>query len=105
MLLTTWGDVLTQSFQGLWYGIVNFVPNLIVAIVIFILGWMIGSILGRLVAQVIKAIKVDTALESAGAGDVLSRAGFKLDSGAFIGGLVKWFFIVLFLVASLDVLG
>ncbi len=105
MLLTTWGDVLTQSFQGLWFGIVSFVPNLIVAVVIFILGWMIGSLLGRLVAQVIKAIKVDTALESAGAGDILSRAGFKLDSGAFIGGLVKWFFIVVFLVASFDVLG
>lgn len=96
---------MTQSFQGLWFGIINFVPNLVVAVVIFILGWMIGSVLGRLVAQVIKAIRVDSALESAGAADVLSRAGFKLDSGAFIGGLVKWFFIVVFLVASFDVLG
>lgn len=96
---------MTQSFQGLWYGIINFVPNLVVAVVIFILGWMIGSVLGRLVAQIIKAIRVDSALESAGAADVLSRAGFKLDSGAFIGGLVKWFFIVVFLVASFDVLG
>ena len=105
MLLTTWGVAFDQSLQGLWYGVVNFVPNLVVAVIIFILGWMIGSILGRLVAQVIKAIRVDTALESAGAADVLSRAGFKLDSGAFIGGLVKWFFIVVFLVASFDVLG
>jgi len=105
MLLETWGDVLTQSFQGLWFGVVNFVPNLVVALIIFILGWMVGSILGRLIAQVIRAIRVDAALESAGAVDVLSRAGFKLDSGAFIGGLVKWFFIVVFLVASFDVLG
>jgi len=105
MLLQTWSDVLTQSFQGLWYGVVGFVPNLVVAVIIFILGWMIGSILGRVVAQIIKAIRVDTALASAGAADVLSRAGLKLDSGAFIGGLVKWFFIVVFLVASFDVLG
>ena len=99
------GRCVRPVLQGLWYGVVNFVPNLVVAVIIFILGWMIGSILGRLVAQVIKAIRVDTALESAGAADVLSRAGFKLDSGAFIGGLVKWFFIVVFLVASFDVLG
>ena len=37
--------------------------------------------------------------------DVMSRAGFTLDSGSFLGGLVKWFVIVLFLVASLEVLG
>ena len=81
-----------------------FVPNLVVAVVIFILGWIIGSVLGRLVSQVVKAIRVDTALQSAGAGDVLSRAGFRLDSGAFIGGLVRWFFIIAFLVAAFDVL-
>jgi len=36
---------------------------------------------------------------------VLSRAGFNLDSGAFIGGLVRWFVIIIFLIASIDVLG
>ena len=105
MLLQTWSAVLTSSFQDLWLGVVPFVPNLVVAVVIFILGWIIGSVLGRLVSQVVKAIRVDTALQSAGAGDVLSRAGFRLDSGAFIGGLVRWFFIIAFLVAAFDVLG
>lgn len=105
MLLQTWGEVLTQSFQDLWVGVIAFVPNLVVAIVIFILGWVIGAVLGRVVSQIIKAIRVDSALESAGASDVLSRAGFRLDSGAFVGGLVKWFFIIAFLVAAFDVLG
>jgi len=105
MLLQTWGDVLTDSFQSLWVGVISFVPNLIVAVIIFILGWIIGAVLGRVVAQIIKAVRVDSALESAGAGDMLSRAGFRLDSGAFIGGLVKWFFIIAFLVAAFDVLG
>jgi len=105
MLLQTWSEVLTQSFQDLWVGVIAFVPNLIVAIVIFILGWVIGAVLGRVVSQIIKAVHVDRALESAGASDVLSRAGFRLDSGAFIGGLVKWFFIIAFLVAAFDVLG
>ena len=34
----------------------------------------------------------------------MNRAGMKLNLGAFIGGLVKWFVIVVFLVASLDIL-
>jgi len=105
MLLQTWSEVLTQSFQSLWVGVVDFVPNLVIAIIIFILGWVIGAVLGRVVAQFIKAVKIDRALESAGVGDILSKAGFRLDSGAFVGSLVRWFFIIAFLVASFDVLG
>lgn len=105
MLLTSWGDVLTASFQDLWAGVVAFVPNLLVAIIIFILGWLIGNVLGRWIAQIIRALKVDQALESIGTGHLVSRAGFKLDAGAFIGGLVKWFIVVVFLMAATDVLG
>jgi len=105
MLINTWGDVLTRSFQDLWLGIVNFIPELVVAFIIFILGWIIGAVLGKAVAQIIQALKLDNALRSAGFEGAVSRAGFKLDSGAFIGDLVKWFVIVVFLVASLDVLG
>jgi hypothetical protein len=57
MYLTTWADVLNQSLQGLTWGVIQFVPNLLVAILIFIIGWVVGAGLGRLVAQVIGAIK------------------------------------------------
>lgn len=105
MFLTTWADVLNNSLQSLFWGIVQFVPNLLVAIIIFIVGWLVGAGLGRLVAQVIAAIKVDQALRSAGVEKVVERAGFTLNAGRFLGELVKWFFIIVFLVASLDVLG
>lgn len=104
MFLTTWADVLTMSFQGLISGLVQFVPNLVVALIIFIIGWLVGAGLGRLIAQVIGSLRVDQALRAAGVERVLDRAGFTLNSGAFIGALVKWFFIIVFLLASLDVL-
>ena len=105
MFLTTWADVLTQSFQNLSYGLVAFIPNLIVAIIFFVVGWLVGAGIGRLVAQVVNALRVDQALRAAGVERVVERAGFTLNSGAFLGFLVKWFFIIVFLVASLDALG
>lgn len=105
MILQTWADVLTQSFQNLWIGVLTFVPNVIVAIIIFILGWLVGSALGRIVDQVVKSIKLDQGLKSTGLNEAIERAGFTLDSGVFLGGLVRWFFIIVFLVASLEVLG
>lgn len=104
MLIQTWADVLTQSFQDLWLGVAGFAPNLVIAVIIFIIGWVVGSVLGRVIAQVVKSLKVDNALRSSGLDDVLGRAGFELDSGKFLGALVKWFVIVVFLVASLEVL-
>lgn len=105
MLIETWADVLTRSFQDLWVGLVAFIPNIIVALIIFVLGWLVGAALGRVVAQLIKSLKVDAALKSTGFSETVERAGFTLNSGEFVGALVKWFFIVVFLVASLDVLG
>ena len=96
---------MTLSFQNLWVGVVNFVPNLVIALVILILGWLIGALLGRAIAQVFRSLKVDEALRHAGFESVVRRGGMNLDSGAFIGGLVKWFVIVIFLVAAFDVLG
>lgn len=105
MFLTEWANVLTASFQGLFYGLVAFLPNLVAAIIIFIIGWLIGAGLARVVEQVIAAIKVDQALRAAGVERVIERAGWKMNAGAFLGTLVKWFFIIVFLVAALEVLG
>jgi small-conductance mechanosensitive channel len=104
MVFTTWADVLSSSFQNLFYGLVSFIPNLVIAVVIFAVGWLVGVGLGRVVAQVVNALRVDNALRATGLERVLSRAGFELSSGKFLGALVEWFFIIVFLVAALEVL-
>jgi|SRR6185312_14681955 len=105
MYLQTWEQVLSLSFQNLWLGVVNFVPNLVIALVILVIGWLVGALFGRAIWQVFRSLKIDEALRRAGFEGFLRRGGINLDSGAFIGGLVKWFIIVVFLVASFDVLG
>jgi hypothetical protein len=105
MPITTWAQALTLSFQSLFYGLVQYLPNLLLAIIIFVIGWLIGAGLSRVIAQVINSLRVDQALRAAGVERVLERAGFKLNSGKFLGMLVKWFVIVLFLVAALQMLG
>lgn len=104
MLLQTWAQVFSESLQGIGIGLIEFLPNLIVALFIFVLGWIIGAVLGRVVAQIIDSIKVDNALRGVGLEDVLNRAGFTLNAGRFLGGLIKWFVIIVFLVASLEIL-
>ncbi len=105
MIVQTWLDVLQQSFKQLAEGVIGFIPNFVFAVVIFVIGWVVGTLVGKLIAQAINVIQVDKALKSAGVDDIVEKAGFTLNSGKFIGGLVQWFIIVLFLVASLEILG
>ncbi len=105
MVLETWSEVLATSFQDLWLGIIAFLPKLLLSVIIFCIGWVIALTLDKVVARVIRIFRVDKALQGLGIEKYLGRGGFRLDSGAFIGGLVKWFFIIAFLVAAIDVLG
>lgn len=105
MFIQTWGGVFSDSLLNLWAGFISFVPSLLGAIILFIIGWVVGSIIGKAVAQVIDALKLNKLFESAGATDLMNRAGLKLNVGGFIGGLVKWFIIIVFLMASLEIMG
>lgn len=96
---------LQESFNNLLWAAVNFLPSLILAIIIFVIGWFLGVLVGRVVSQAIRAIKVDHALKAAGVEEVVNRAGWSLNSGEFIGSLVKWFVIIVFLLAALSVMG
>jgi len=105
MLIQSWGEVFSQSFVGLWYGFVSFVPNLLGALILFVIGWIVGPIVGRAISQLFAMLKLDKLFESAGASNFLNRAGLRLNVSGFIGGVVKWFIIIVFLMASLQIVG
>jgi len=96
---------LTQSFQSLWVNVISYLPSIFVALVIFLAGWVTGMVLGEWVSKLIKTIKLDRFLSQLGINNVVEKAGYRLDTGAFLGSLVKWFVILAFLIASVDVLG
>ncbi len=105
MFIQTWGEVFSNSLVNLWYGFMNFVPGLLGAVILFIIGWIVAVIIGKAVTSLVAAIKIDKLFESAGARDVMTRAGIRVSVSGFIGRLVKWLIIVVFLMASLEIIG
>ena len=104
MVLQTWGDVIVASLQEVWTSVAGFLPLLVGALVVFVIGWIVAVSLGKVIEQIVKDLKVDLVLEKLELHKVLDRAGIQLNSGAFIGGLVRWFLIVVFLLAALNIL-
>lgn len=105
MVLQTWGDVIVASLQQSWAAVANFVPLLVGAIVVFVVGWIVAVALGKVVEQVVRALRVDALLQKLEFERTLERGGVRLNSGAFVGGLVKWFLIIVFLLAAVNIIG
>ena len=82
-----------------------FAPKLVVAVALFILGWFLGSVVARALEQVFMALKVDKLFTSIGADDFFRKAGMNLNTGHFVGQVVKWFVIIVFLLPSLNLVG
>ena len=101
----SWGDVFNTSLQGLWFGFMQFVPRFVVAVVFFIVGWVLGSLIAKAIEQVFSSLKIDNLFKSIGAENFFRKAGVRLNTGYFVGQLVKWFIIIVFLLPSLSLVG
>jgi hypothetical protein len=79
-------------------------PALVGAILVFVAGWIVAVALGKAVEHIVKIIRVDDVVEKAGTKGRLRKAGVELNIAKFFGGLVKWFLILVFLMAATDIL-
>ncbi len=104
MVVQSWADILVASFQTWWSAFVNFLPNFLGALIVFLIGLLIAAGLGSLVNKIITAIKLDKLLSKLGVDKFCERAGWKLNSGKFLGEVIRWFFILVFLLAATDIL-
>lgn len=98
-------DIVRSSLLTLWGGVAMFLPRFIAAVVVFLVGWLIAELLGKLAYHVVKILHVDNALSKVGFRQAWERSGFKLDTPMLFCELVKWFFVVVFLMAATNILG
>ena len=98
-------DIVRNSLMTLWGGVALFLPQLIAAVVVFLVGWLVAELLGKLAYHVVKILHVDNALGKVGFRQAWERSGFKLNTPMLFYELVKWFFVVVFLMAATNILG
>jgi len=101
----TWGEVFNASLQDLWWGFIQFAPKLIIAIIFFIIGWVLGSLVAKAFEHVFASLKIDKLFQSVKLDDFMRRAGMNLNTGYFVGQVVRWFVIIIFLLPSLNLVG
>lgn len=104
MVIQNWAEVVVSSFQNLWINTIQVLGNVFGALIVFIIGLIVASGIGTLVEKLVGLIRLDNALRKLGLENYLERGNLSLNSGRFLGRLVYWFLVVVFLLAASDIL-
>jgi hypothetical protein len=103
--MTNWIEIIEATFSGLWIGLLDFIPSLIIAILVFVAGWFIAIGSGRVIVEILKKLKVDKIFEKGSCKQILTKADLKVDVPRFIGAIVKWVLVIVFLMITVEILG
>jgi hypothetical protein len=97
--------VLQGPLVALWETIVAYLPSLLGAMIVFLIGVIVALVLRTVVVKVIHLLRVDELARRLEITSQFERVGLRLHIGFLLGWIVKWFFIVMGLIAATDILG
>ncbi|MCK9577894.1 hypothetical protein M0R01_00165 [bacterium] len=80
-------------------------PSVIWGIVVFFVGWFIAEKIKKIVKTVLDRIRINQMLKTLGWEDFFDRYDTKLDMSGFIGSIIGFFFIIVFLSISFEIIG
>lgn len=103
-MVENWALIIHEALQDFWQGFVGFIPALIGAILVFVIGWFISIGVGKLVAKILGKLRFNQFFEKGGWKEALEKAEFKVDAAGFVGAIVKWVLVIVFLYAAVGIL-
>lgn len=96
---------IADALGELWGRLISLVPTLLGALIVLVIGWVIALSIGRLIQRVLELVRLNDPFEKmTGLRSTVERAGWELNIPKFLGGLVKWFLILVALLATANIL-
>ncbi|MDO8435844.1 MAG: hypothetical protein Q7S82_00455 [bacterium] len=104
-MVLDWYSVTIGALLNLWQGFLGFLPVALGAIIVFGIGWFVSVGVGKLVTEILKKAKFNQLFDKGSWKTAFDKAEIKVDASNFIGAIVKWVFVIVFLLAAVDILG
>ena len=101
-------DTGTAVITGLAAAIAAFMtalPSVIGAILLLIIGWIVAGFIGGILAKFLRTIHIDDLAERSGIAGFLRKAKVRADAAGVIGGLVKWYVRLVFILMAANAVG
>lgn len=105
MILGDWYSITINALLDLWQGFLGFLPSLIGAIVVFVVGWFVALAIGKLVSEILSRLKFNVLFEKTDWQRAFQKAKLTVNPAEFLGAIVKWILVIVFLLAAVEILG
>ena len=96
---------LINAFNNVFASIYDFIPSLIAAILVFIIGVLIANWCKKIIIKIFRTINLGKAVQNKALDCFLKEADIKKSIEAILGGIVKWLLVLIFAMASANILG
>lgn len=98
-------NTLSMSATGVGRSVVDVAASVLIAVIVFVVGWLVAVLVSKALQKVVKSIKLDSLLKTAGVDELLNKMDVRLNSGKFLGEIVRWYLVVVFLIVSFNIIG
>lgn len=93
------------AFANMWAAIIGALPQIVMTLLILALGLLLAGVLKQATIRLAEMLKLDKLVAKLELNEILERADLELSLSKLLGWFVKWFVIVLTLVAAADIIG
>lgn len=104
-MITDWSNITLQALQNAWEGTIEFLPKIGIGLLVFVIGWIISSGIGKLIARALRKINLDRLFQKSGWKSALESADIRVNPSEFLGAIVKWILVIVFLQIFVEILG
>jgi small-conductance mechanosensitive channel len=91
-------------FNSIYQSFIDFFPKILQAIFVFLIGWFLAKWIGKLVNKFLNKVRLNEILKQMGWREPLAKVDLQLNAPQFFGELFRWFFVILFLAVSAEIL-
>ena len=91
--------------QLIWQKLTEISPSIFWAGLVLLIGILVAKWVGALSAAFLSKIRLNQVLKRMGLEEALAKIDARLNAPKFFGEIVKWFLIIVFLMAASEILG
>lgn len=103
--ITDTGTAVITGFAAAIAAFLSALPSLIGALLLLALGWIIAGFVGGVLARFLRTVRFNELAQRSGVTEFLKRANVNADPAGVVGGLVKWYVRLVFVVMAANAVG
>ena len=103
--VVNWQDAFLLALSDTLTNILSYIPIVLAALAVFLIGLILAKWGKVLTVKILRAVKLSALVRKSGFEPFMKKAEIKVRIEDIIGGVVKWLIILVFFIATINLLG